>query len=150
MISTDSLAKVVLSYGEMSHKKLQKLSYYVYAWYLVVNNNRLSDTRFEAWKHGPVSPQIYDNYKVYGWEEIPSYNDFLLVDIDTIAFAYKVMNYYYKYTADELEEMTHNEFPWINARQSLSEYHSSNNPILDTDIVRCHSEQKEVYNIIKM
>nr|WP_318031647.1 type II toxin-antitoxin system antitoxin SocA domain-containing protein [Mycoplasmopsis bovis] len=30
----------------------------------------LSDTAFQAWVHGPVSPELWHDYKEYGWNEI--------------------------------------------------------------------------------
>ena len=134
MISTDSLAKLALSYGEMSNKKLQKVCYYIYSFYLAEHGYKLSNTIFEAWRHGPVSPIIYDMYKKYGWDNIPKYNGFLLVDSETINFAFKILEYYYKFTADELEDITHQELPWKKARKNLSMYESSNNIISDDDI----------------
>ena len=46
----------------MTHKKLQKLVYYAYAWYIALNNDDCDNikfrlcqkTNFEAWVHGPV------------------------------------------------------------------------------------------------
>ncbi|WP_374049741.1 type II toxin-antitoxin system antitoxin SocA domain-containing protein [Paenibacillus larvae] len=32
---------------------------------------KLFDDNFEAWVHGPVNPQLYTEYREYGWQEIP-------------------------------------------------------------------------------
>jgi uncharacterized phage-associated protein len=148
MISTDSLAKLILSYGDMSNKKLQKLSYYVYSWHLAIFEHTLSDTYFEAWRHGPVSPQIYNKYKIYGWDDIPQYRGFLLVDSDDIEFSNRVLDYYYQFTADELEEMTHNELPWSKARGNIEKYQSSNSVISKLDIMYFYKLQKDIKNKI--
>ncbi len=59
MLGYDDFSKLILSYGSFSHKKLQKLSYYVYSWYLTLYGEKIADVNFEAWVHGPVSPEIY-------------------------------------------------------------------------------------------
>nr|VZS00249.1 hypothetical protein MF5582_00502 [Mycoplasma feriruminatoris] len=61
-----------LSKESMTPKKLQKLTYYAEAWALALfNQGILNDTRFQAWIHGPVSPELWNDYKDYGWNEIP-------------------------------------------------------------------------------
>ncbi len=52
-------------------KKLQKLTYYAEAWAnALLGEGILSDTAFQAWVHGPVSPELWHDYKEYGWNEI--------------------------------------------------------------------------------
>ena len=66
----ERLAQWFLSVSSMSNKKLQKLCYYAYCWYIVFYNDielitkeNKGDIRvlcsdpFQAWIHGPVSPQ---------------------------------------------------------------------------------------------
>ena len=75
----ERLAQWFLSVSSMSNKKLQKLCYYAYCWYIVFYNDielitkeNMGDIRvlcsepFQAWIHGPVSPQLYQRYKSYG------------------------------------------------------------------------------------
>lgn len=126
----------------MTHKKLQKLLYFSYGIYLVQNNedrnnitDRLFPNNFEAWVHGPVDPTIYDLYKYNGinWlfkEETQTidFNDDILLALNT------TMELYGNYDADELEELTQQQMPWINARKGLSNIESSNNPLDDAYI----------------
>lgn len=64
------VANFFRSKEEMSHKKLQKLVYYAYAWYIALKNenkdnleNKLFyNCHFEAWIHGPVCPKLYIEY----------------------------------------------------------------------------------------
>jgi len=42
----------------VSHKKLQKLLYYVDAWHYVHLGRPIVDENFEAWIHGPVVPEV--------------------------------------------------------------------------------------------
>ena len=66
MLSIDTLANVILNNGrDVSNKKLQKLSYYVYAWNLAINGVEIAEMSFEAWEHGPVCRKLYSKYKKY-------------------------------------------------------------------------------------
>lgn len=91
--------------------------------------------------HGPVSPQIYNLYKRYGWSDIPQYVGFLPVEDEVIRFAYCVCNYYSQFSADELEEMTHQELPWIKARVGTKPYESSKKVIDNSDIIEFYEKQ---------
>lgn len=136
------IAKWFLHTEPMTHKKLQKLLYFSYGIYLAQNNddynrlnNSLFENKFEAWVHGPVDPKIYSLYKNNG------INLLYLEDIDTVSFDSKIMNalnktleIYGKYNADELENISHNQAPWKNARKNLMPIESSNNLLSDVDI----------------
>lgn len=123
------IAKVFLSFSSMTQKKLQKLCYYAQAHYLERYNNKLMDTDFEAWVHGPVSPELYSLYKNYNWSNIPKNDLDIYLPDEILVFLKDVFNTYNKYDANELEEKTHNELPWIEARGNLNLYDSSNNII---------------------
>lgn len=117
MLSLESLANVILSIcNDVSNKKLQKLAYYVYAWYMTIYGSKIANIEFEAWQHGPVCRRLYNQYRCYGWNIIPPYRGFVLADDEKIRFIQGVLSIYGDYSADELERMTHNELPWIEAR----------------------------------
>lgn len=50
----------------MTPLKLMKLSYFSYAWYLYLTNNSLFNEKIEAWKHGPVIPSLFHEFKHFG------------------------------------------------------------------------------------
>lgn len=50
----------------MTPLKLMKLVYFSYAWYLYLTNNDLFNEEIQAWKHGPVIPSIFHEFKQYG------------------------------------------------------------------------------------
>ena len=137
------IANYFLHYQPMTHKKLQKLVYYAYAWYIALYNenkdeikNKLcDDATFEAWVHGPVDPKIYSLYKNNG------VNLLSIESVEKFNFNQEVMNalnktieIYGKYSADELENISHSQQPWINARKGLSPIDASNNLLKDEDI----------------
>ncbi len=128
---------------EMTHKKLQKLVYYAYAWYIALNNdskdnirNKLCEnTTFEAWVHGPVCHKLYDKYSNnYGM--VNKYKGTLspIIKGELKSFLDRIYKTFGKYTGDELEEMSHREMPWQNARNTLSPSEPSNEPILESDM----------------
>lgn len=50
--------------------KLIKLIYIAYGWVLALTNTRLFEERVEAWKHGPVIPSIYHEFKHSRYSQI--------------------------------------------------------------------------------
>lgn len=120
------LAKFFLSKEDMTHKKLQKLCYYAQAWYLANTGTPLIESHFEAWVHGPVSPELYSQYRSYGWApiSIPKTTRINLRDPKISNFLELVYKTYGHYSGDELESLTHKEKPWQEARQGYapSEY----------------------------
>lgn len=136
------IAKWFLHTEPMTHKKLQKLLYFSYGIYLAQNNdspdnliNSLFKNDFEAWVHGPVNPKIYSLYKNNGVNLICLENVEIINFDKTIMDALnKTMEIYGSYSADELENITHNQSPWINARRGLSRVEASSNLLSDKDI----------------
>ena len=55
------VAELILeTYGPLSTMKLHKLSYFAYAWSLVLNDEPIFEETFEAWQSGPVSRALYE------------------------------------------------------------------------------------------
>ena len=119
MLNILDVARYLLSLGSMKHKKLQKICYYIQAWYLACTGKPLMDTEFQAWAYGPVSPTLYYMYREWGGLTIPkiTYPQYNLNIPDNIKrFITAVYELYKEYSADELENLTHQEKPWIEAR----------------------------------
>lgn len=117
--------------GTMSHLKLQKLIYYVEAWHLAYFQQPLIDEDFLAWVHGPVVEKVWQKYRdetaplfstigikpecvsevVDGFESKleESQKDIIL----------DVLKEYSDKSAYHLECLTHDEWPWIEARKGL-------------------------------
>lgn len=138
------LANAFLSLEPLTHKKLQKLCYYAYAWYLAQTDEKLFEESFEAWVHGPVSPALYSEirYKrniVGDWGIIPKYDG--AVNEDALSIAKWVYEAYGEFSGTELEIMTHREDPWIIARGTLKPWERSNVIISDADIKDYYRKQ---------
>lgn len=107
--------------------KLQKLMYYVQAWMLALHNRVCFPGEFQAWVHGPVNREIYnrfkDNKSMYSRVRPQDVReDFDLNDLPKWAVSHinEVLEEYGDLTDDQLEEMTHQEKPWIEARGDCS------------------------------
>jgi uncharacterized phage-associated protein len=108
----------------LSNIKLQKLLYYVQAWHIAIKETPLFDGKFEAWVHGPVNRDIYARFNTskYLYSEI-TYDDIIDKNVsnklteDEINHVNLVLDSYAKFSGIQLEEMSHNEIPWIEARE---------------------------------
>lgn len=100
--------------------KLQKLVYYADAWHIVHYDNELIEENFEAWVHGPVVRSLYKRFEKYQWnpitEEVKLPSELAL---STSKYLHELFSYFNKYTAYELEQMTHLEEPWLEARRGV-------------------------------
>lgn len=135
------IAQYFLFRSSMSHKKLQKLCYYAQAWYLANHGEPLMPNRFEAWVHGPVSPDLYFQYRDWGWVNIPKEHNLPALTKCEKDLLDKVYGEYGGYTADELESITHREMPWRKARRGSSPSEYSRNPISMKDMRRYYGER---------
>lgn len=121
--------------------KLQKLLYYTQAWNLALKKDRLFDSDFQAWIHGPVNRQVFDIYK----DEKYLYSEINLDDIQSDEFKNlpeevkfhvdQVLDVYAGFSSTELERMTHEEEPWIKARNGYSDFQRCEETI-DNNIMR--------------
>lgn len=120
----------------MPHKKLQKLCYYAVAWhYTLYNSDLVTDGNFEAWVHGPVSPELYHTYKEWGWADIPKNSNKPTFDNNIEDYLDIVYNTYGDLTGHQLESLTHDEDPWKEARKGCPDYKASNE-IINKDTMR--------------
>lgn len=112
------IADWFLAKESMTPKKLQKLAYYAESWSrALLDRSIVQDTEFEAWAHGPVSPELYDKYRDYGWNDIPKNNKFVdISDEKDLDLLESVWLTYGEMSANALEAQTHVETPWKNAR----------------------------------
>lgn len=133
-ITINDISDFFLTKSDLTPKKLQKLVYYAYAWFLALNNevesninNLLFKEKPEAWLHGPVFPTLYHKYKHFGWYEIPKTDKNIeFKNKDLISFLNDIWGKFGVYSADQLEYMTHCEEPWIKARRKMIQEEKQN------------------------
>lgn len=121
MYAAKEIARYVIQYCQeknytISNLKLQKILYFLQAEFLVDTGMPCFREKIEAWDFGPVVPDVYHVYKIYGSASIPSdksntpqipYRDRVRIDsiVDECA----------KYAASTLVEITHSQTPWKQA-----------------------------------
>lgn len=143
-----SVAEWFLHKESMSNKKLQKICYYAYAWFLVFFNDIESISAplntlcsgFEAWVHGPVCPELYSVYRSFGWNNIPAVETCPTFSNDVTDLFEQVWSTYGHFSADQLERLTHSELPWQEARKGLRADEPSINRIDDRLIIQYYSK----------
>ena len=98
----------------LTHMKLQKLLYYAQAYMIGMTGEPLFDNQIQAWKHGPVIPDVYHKYSKYGGSVISDLDGEVAPD----EYAYFISDLVQEkghYSAYELRNMTHNEQSWNKA-----------------------------------
>jgi uncharacterized phage-associated protein len=121
--------------GSITLLKLQKLVYYAQAWHYTIFEEALFNEDFEAWKHGPalwsihnrfsgMGVQVYDSIKVTTINlDVPEFPK------QTLKLLGEVHSLYGEHSGEYLEELTHNEPPWKDARKGVPPHERSNNKI---------------------
>lgn len=102
--------------------KLQKLAFYAQVQHLVTTGAPLFPEDFQAWRGGPVVPELYALHRgkfLIRPGELSSGDSSALTDaerglIDRVCSALGGM------TGAELSERTHLESPWLHAREGLA------------------------------
>lgn len=124
--------------------KLQKLVYYCQAWSLAFGRGVLFDGKFQAWVHGPVSRELYDRFAAtkYLYSDVTSADIRKEFDSNAIPSEDRqlidaVLQVYAKFSGDQLEEMTHQEQPWLEARGGLQPHERCENTISE-DTMKAH------------
>lgn len=109
--------------------KLQKLIYFAHGWYLALRDAPLIDERVEAWEFGPVVPNVYHEFKIFGNQPIPEpgtawqMSEKRKIRItrpqipedaeDAKRLLARIIEVYGKFTAAQLSTMTHEPgSPW--------------------------------------
>lgn len=97
----------------ISNLKLQKILYFIQAQFLIAKNEVCFLDKIEAWDFGPVVPNVYHRYKVFGSANIPSNGDRVpCFNGDDKELIDSVIDLCAKYTASQLVAITHNQKPW--------------------------------------
>jgi uncharacterized phage-associated protein len=133
-VNSSKLAEYILEKeGNMSHLKIQKLLYFIEGYHLAYFDESLIDDNFEAWVHGPVSRELYNQLKdksiLYSdisfeqqeGEVLPS--TFLKNNLtsEQLSLIDEVLDLYGKETAFALESITHQQKPWIETREGFAD-----------------------------
>lgn len=68
----DAILRIAKTKGQqLTPMQLVKLTYIAHGWSLALRNKDLFRNRIEAWKYGPVIPDLYQATKQYGRNPMP-------------------------------------------------------------------------------
>ena len=116
---------------EVTPLALQKMLYYVQGLYMVLNGSVLFEEECEAWAHGPVFRAVYDVFKNFKYNPIDDtrfamfQNRFHELSDTERHVIDLVVETFGMYSGKTLEQITHGEAPWKDARGNcLPEDHS--------------------------
>lgn len=134
----------------ITNLKLQKLMYFVEAYYMVKNKkeSQLFDTLWSAWDYGPVNQKLYYYYKKFGSlaikltkiEEDVGVN----LPLENKKYIEKVYNLFGALSAFELVTLTHlNDSPWSRIKNTKQyNFEVLNDSVIDKDDTKSWFEKK--------
>ncbi len=125
----------------ITNLKLQKLMYFVEAYYMVKNPNEefFFDTSWSAWDYGPVNRDLYNHYKKFGSMEILLTEEEIDIGNNLSKNNKKYIDEIYSlfggFSAFELVTLTHLEnSPWSIIKESKNyDFESLNNSIISKE-----------------
>ena len=142
------IVKVKEAGADLNLLKLQKLLYYTQAWHLAFYGKPLFDGKFQAWVHGPVNREIYDRfartkslYSEIALEDVAKDFDFNVLPDTKQSHIDDVLEAYAKYRGSQLEEMSHREEPWLEARKGYRTSERCENEISEETMRRYYAQR---------
>lgn len=135
-------AYILNKMGPLEAKKLQKLTYYSQVWSLVWHGEPLFEERIEAWRDGPVIPELYRLHRTkFLVRQIDGADSARLTNSeqDTVD---SVLGYYGDRSAEALCKLSHSEQPWLSARRGLLPFQAGNREISQDSIREFYSSLK--------
>lgn len=132
----------------ITHLALQKLLYFVQAWNYVFNGKWIFREECEAWVHGAVYRNVFDEFKSFKYSRLPRLNTNTSLhkeEIEVLEFVKE--NYLDVYSAKTLEKICHLEDPFKNARGTLEEHARSESAISKDSIAKYYNKIAKKYSI---
>ncbi|WP_035197793.1 Panacea domain-containing protein [Agrobacterium tumefaciens] len=128
----------------LSIMKLLKLVYIAHGWYLEMSGSPLIRNKIEAWKHGPVIPDVYRAFRPQGIDvanAIPNFSPDFNAYVDNVLE--QIYGIYGAIPAGRLSEMTHEPGgPWDTASKRFGYFAPITN-----DVILTHYRQKRVNRV---
>ena len=123
MYSVLDVARYIIWYCKkkgysISNLKLQKILYFVQAEFLVSVGSPCFAEEIEAWDFGPVVPEVYHEFKIFGSADIPKFvclNEAAAISNKDKTMINDMVDQCGAYSASTLVEITHNQDPWLHA-----------------------------------
>lgn len=124
-VKLQSAAKYIITKTyEITPLALQKMLYFAQGLYLAFYHESFFKDDCEAWVHGPVYPNVYKQFKKYGFNPIEDKDYYFLSCIDLTEKEKEMLDLvictFGLYSGKTLENITHHEKPWMKARDGIS------------------------------
>ncbi len=138
---------------EVTPLALQKLLYYAQGVYLAKYNVPLFEEDCQAWVHGPVYETVYGMFRDFKYNPIDDERFAVLkgqhayLKNEAIAVLDVVLTSFGLYSGKALECITHQESPWLEARQEVDPCKKTQNIMEKDSIKRYFLYVKEKYGI---
>ena len=135
----DAILKVAKKHGQsLTPMQLMKLAYIAHGWSLGIRDKDLFANRIEAWRYGPVIPDLYQATKSYGRNPIPHSAigdpDDQQIAPDDLAFIEDVLAKYGHLDGIALSYLTHQRgTPWDQVYRD-----GWNSPEIPDELIRQH------------
>jgi uncharacterized phage-associated protein len=135
----------------MTAFQLQKSLYYIQGFSYTFLNAPLFSDNCEAWVHGPVYRNVFNSYRgCFGIEPLrPSPPDMSIFTGEEKEVIDAVIKHICCYSGDVLEQFTHAEPPWVEARQGLPANEPSNRIIQQKTIKEYFASVKEEHKMLR-
>ena len=111
----------VANYKEefISNLKLQKLLYFIQVYHLITIGKPCFEEKTEAWNFGPVVPEAYEEYKIFGASPIflikEDYNALPKLPKTVAKSIEKVVDLFIDWSPSELTKLSMSQDPWLEA-----------------------------------
>lgn len=127
---------LILKCEDITPLALQKALYYIQGFYYAFTGSYIFEEDCEAWVHGPVYRDIFYRYHSYRYEVIErtAVKDCDLLSGMELVIIDSVIKYLCCYSGKVLEQFTHMESPWLNARDGL-EGDMGSDRIIEKDLI---------------
>ncbi len=150
----DHVVKYLLvNLADITPLALQKLLYYSQGFFKIFTGEYLFSNDCEAWVHGPVYKNVYQQYKDYGYNLIVN-DSSKCIDIELTRLEKEVVDNVIRnfgcYSGKVLEVMTHAELPWSETRIGLADDENSNRIIKKELIENYFTKIKLKHNMINI
>ncbi len=138
---------------EVTPLALQKMLYYVQGLHMVLNGSVLFEEDCEAWAHGPVFREVYEVFKNFKYNPIDDtrfamfQNRFQELSDKERYVIELVVESFGMYSGKTLEQITHGEAPWKEARGNCLPGDPSDEVITKESIQRYFEEVAKEYEI---
>jgi uncharacterized phage-associated protein len=118
---------------QLSIMQLLKLVYIAHGWHLEMRRRPLFLNRIEAWRHGPVIPDVYSEFRGQGIavSKVSERFDASNMTAEDEAFLQEIYRIYGRFTPFQLSDMTHESGgPWDKATKMWGNFAPITNDII--------------------